>query len=136
MRDLGRFYEMIFHKGVGRQGQRLLAPQTVDTLTARHRVGLFDETFKHVMDWGLGFVANSTLYGVESVPYGYGRHASPRTFGHSGQQSSVGFADPDCGLVVAMAVNGMPGAGRHHKRFLELNSAIYEDLGLTVPLQE
>lgn len=129
IRELGRFYQMLL--GRGRWGEtRLLSPQTVEALTAVHRTGMLDHTFKHPMDWGLGLIVNSWHYGVETIPYGYGRHASRRTFGHSGFQSSVCFADPEHGLVVALAVNGQPGEPRHTERFRALTEAIYEDLGL------
>ena len=61
------------------------------------------------MDWGLGTIIDSNRYGVDTVPYGYGKHSSPTTFGHGGSQSSVGFADPERKLVVAVVFNGMPG---------------------------
>ncbi len=129
LRELGRFYEMLL--GRGRFGDaEVLRPQTVEALTAIHRVGLVDRTFKQKLDWGLGFIVNSEHYGADFVPYGYGRHASRRTFGHSGFQSSTGFADPVHGLVVALAVNGNPGEPRHTERFLDVTEAIYEDLGL------
>ena len=89
-------------------GRRVLLPQTVEAFTSPHRVGMLDVTFKHVLDWGLGFIVNSIQYGAETVPYGYGHHASPRTFGHSGYRSSAGFADPERGLAVALAFNGTP----------------------------
>ena len=128
MRELGRVYEMLLNQGQTATGA-ILNPQTVAALTARHRVGLFDQTFRHVMDWGLGFVLNSRLNGTH-VPYGYGQHASLRAFGHGGRQSCVGFADPEYGLAVAIAVNGMPGEERHRKRFDALLTQLYEDLGL------
>ena len=64
------------------------------------------------------------------MPYGYGPHASERAFGHGGRQSVSAFADPGHGLVVALAVNGMPGEPRHHRRNLALAGAVYQDLGL------
>lgn len=129
IRELARFYAMLLGGGQ-LEGQRLLAPQTVEALVARQRTGLYDHTFGHVVDWGLGFIVDSSIYGVETVPYGYGRHASPRTFGHGGHQSSSACADPEHNLVVAIAVNGMPGEEVHHRRFLELLTTVYEELGL------
>ena len=129
IRDLARFYAMLLGGGE-LEGRRLLLPQTVEALVARHRTGLYDHTFAHIVDWGLGFIVNSAAYGVETVPYGYGRHASARTFGHGGHQSSSAFADPEHGLVVALAVNGMPGAEVHHRRFVQLLTVLYEDMGL------
>jgi CubicO group peptidase (beta-lactamase class C family) len=99
-------------------------------MTARHRVGMFNQTFKHVMDWGLGFIVNSNQYGADTVPYGYGPHASWRTFGHSGYQSSVAFADPKNELAVAIVFNGTPGEAAHDRRVRGVLRGLYEDLGL------
>ena len=42
-----------------------------------------------------------------------------------------GFADPEHGLVVAWATNARIGEPRHNARNRAINTAIYEDLGLT-----
>ena len=128
-RELGRFYEMLLARGT-LDGVRVLSPPTVDALTARHRAGMFDHSFQHEVDWGLGFLINSAHYGQGTVPYGYGPHARPRAFGHSGNQSSVAFADPEVGLVAVILLNGMPGEARHQARMRALLAALYEDLGL------
>ncbi len=130
MRDLGRFYEALLRRGQGERGRLLTAP-AVEALVARHRVGLFDETFRQRVDWGLGLALDSRHYGDGPALYGYGDHCSSRTFGHSGRQSSVAFADPEAGLVVAAAVNGMPGERRHEQRMRQFLGALYGDLGLT-----
>lgn len=132
MRELGRFYEMLLGRGI-LGGRRILTPQAVEALTARHRAGMVDATFKHVLDWGLGFILNSVQYGAETVPYGYGHHASYRTFGHSGYRSSTGFADPESGLAVALAMNGTPANDAHERRIRAVVDAIFEDLGLAPP---
>ncbi|MCG3160700.1 MAG: hypothetical protein JMDDDDMK_01769 [Acidobacteria bacterium] len=120
MRELGRFYEMLLNRGqLG--GKRILSPQTVEAITARHRTGMLDQTFGITLDWGLGFIVDAFLYG---------NHCSDRAFGHAGAQSSVGFCDPEYGLVVAMVLNGMPGRALHNQRMLDLANAIYFDLGL------
>ena len=129
VRDLGRFYEMLLGRG-SLDGKRVLSPQSVEALTARHRVGMTDSTFKHVLDWGLGFIPNSAQYGPETVPYAYGHHASRRAFGHSGYRSSVAFADPEAGLAVALAFNGTPSNERHEQRIRSVLDALYQDLGL------
>ena len=123
-RQLGRFYEMLLDGG-----KPLLDSQTVELLTARLAVGMRDVTFKHTIDWGLGFILNSAQYGP-SVPYGFGPHASPRTFGHGGKQSSIAFADPEYGLAVVLIFNGMPGEEAHQRRMREALGAVYEDMGL------
>lgn len=123
MRELGWFYEALLGHGA-RNGVRIVSPQTVAALTARHRVGMHDATLGLVVDWGLGFA-------IDTVSYG--RHASARTYGHGGAQSSVGLADPEYGLVVALVTNGMPGRERHYRRFEAVCSALYEDLALVPP---
>ncbi len=123
MRQLARMYEMLAGDGE-REGVRILSPQAVAAITARHRVGLFDKTFGIVLDWGLGF-------GIDSSSHG--RHSSRRVFGHGGAQSSIAYADPEHGLVVAMQTNGMPGTEKHYLRLAAISDAIYEDAGLADP---
>ncbi len=128
--QLARFYEALL--AGGRIGDvRIVSPPTVEALVSRQRVGLYDRTFQAKIDWGLGFVLDSRHYGQPEVPYSYGRHASPRAFGHSGYRSSAAFADPEHALVVALAVNGTPAEDDHRRRFDEVLTAIYEDLGLS-----
>jgi CubicO group peptidase (beta-lactamase class C family) len=134
IRELGRFYDRLLSdraSSAASECQRLLKPETLQELSTRQRAGMFDDTFQQVIDWGLGFAIDSKRYGRELVSYGFGRFASDQTFGHGGAQSSCAFADPKHGLAVAWAVNGVPGERRHQHRAHELNSAIYEDLGLT-----
>lgn len=125
IRELGRFYERLLTGGAPWVG-----PPTVEALTARHRVGLVDRTFRQVLDWGLGFIPNSAYHGHPRVAYGYGPHASTRVFGHSGYRSSVAFADPEHGLAVALALNGLASDEEHRARIHAVTGAIYEDLGL------
>lgn len=125
-RELGKFYEMLLGKGM-RNGARILRPQTVEAIISPHRVGMYDHTFAHVMDWSLGWIVNSARYGPETVPYGFGLGASPRTFGHGGSQSSISFADPEQQLVVVIVCNGTPGERRHQARMRELLGEMYAD---------
>ena len=135
IRELGRFYEMLHNRGAGSGadgsvGARILAPDSVEDATRRHRAGSFDKTFGHVIDFGLGFIINSSAPAEdEAAPYGYGPYASPGTFGHSGARSSCAFCDPARGLVVAWACNGMPPDAAHQRRQRAINASIYEDLG-------
>ncbi len=125
IRELARLYEVIRNEGEG-----ILKPETIRDLTFRHRTGLYDNTFRQTIDWGLGFIHDSKQYEGGHLVYGYGPHASRDTFGHSGSQSSSAYLDRTRGLVVAWVCNGMPGELMHQKRALELNAAIYEDAGL------
>ncbi len=123
-RQLGRLYEMLLaHPGA----PGLLKPKTAETLTSRHRIGMQDLTFRHVIDWGLGFIVNSARYG-QGVPYGFGNRASPRAFGHGGSQSSMAMADPEYGLAAVVIFNGMPGEIAHQSRMRTTLEAVYEDL--------
>jgi CubicO group peptidase (beta-lactamase class C family) len=130
IRELGQFYEAMLDAFSPNPKRSIVLPQTIEAMTARHRVGMMDVTFHHVIDWGLGFIINSYAYARETTPYSYGPHASPRTFGHSGFQSSTGFADPEHGLVVALVFNGTPGEQKHDQRMRAVLTAIYEDVGL------
>ena len=47
-----------------------------------------------------------------------------------GFRSSVGFADPEACLVVAVVFNGMPADDRHNARMAATLDAIYEDLAI------
>ena len=108
----------------------LFGEMAAEAMTARHRVGEYDRTLGHVVDFGLGVIVDSNRYGPDTVPYGFGPHCSPRTFGHGGNQSSMAFCDPENELVVAWATNGMCGEPKHQRRNRAINAAIYEDLSL------
>ena len=123
--QLVRFYQLLLAGGGG-----IVSPQSVEALTGRARVGMYDESFKHAMDWGLGFVPNNAQYGADTVRYGYGPHAGWRTAGHGGHQSSVAFADFTRGVAAAVIFNGTPGEAAHDRRVRAVLAAAYEDLGL------
>jgi CubicO group peptidase (beta-lactamase class C family) len=130
--SLGAIYDCLL-----RGGSPILSAELTRQFTSPQRVGMVDETFKTTLDWGFGFMIDSKKY-VPSTssgqagphPYGYGAYASERTFGHSGNQCSCGFADPERNLVVAWDCNGLPGETAHQARQHAINSAIYEDLEL------
>ncbi|NNJ24493.1 serine hydrolase domain-containing protein [Alienimonas chondri] len=126
--DLGRFYLDLLDamRGLGESFPQAAA----ELLVTPHRVGVRDRTFQHTVDFGLGVIIDSNRYGADTVPYGFGPHCSPRTFGHGGSQSSMAFCDPEHELVVAWATNGMCGEPKHQRRNRAINAAIYEDLGL------
>ncbi|QDU79727.1 Penicillin-binding protein 4* [Polystyrenella longa] len=129
-RELGRFYEMLLHGGKGPDDINVLKSTTVELMTRRVRENLFDETLQFLVDFGLGVIINSNRYGADKVPYGFGPYAGDHAFGHGGSQSSIGFADPDNGLVIVAIANGMAGEPKHQRRARAINAAIYEDLGL------
>ncbi|WP_017624185.1 serine hydrolase domain-containing protein [Nocardiopsis chromatogenes] len=125
VRDLGRLFEALSRGGAGSAG-RILRPQTAAAMTARHRVGLTDP-FGNA-DWGLGFRVESRHLGDAYTAFS--RHASVRAFGHYGLWTSLAFADPDAGLVVALHLNGKTMQDEHRERTLSICDAVYTDLGL------
>lgn len=129
-RELARFYEAMLCRGA-LDGASILTPQSVEAMTAPHRVGMYDETFQCVVDWGLGFCVDSKQYDNKGFSYGFGAHASRRTFGHGGNQAANAFCDPEAKLVAVILTNGLPGEQAHNRRFRSISAAIYEDLGLT-----
>lgn len=135
MHELARLYEALLGGGAwpASQGRdeapdeaavRILEVQTVEAITARHRAGVVDKTFRITCDWGLGLAIDNVAMG---------RHCSPRAFGHGGAQSSMAFGDPEVGLAVAIQTNGMPSPDEHYRRFSAISSAVYEDAGLADP---
>ena len=125
--ELASFYQCLLNGGE-LNTRRVLNPETVAEMLQRHRVGIFDQTLQHVIDFGLGLIINSNRYGIDSVPYGYGSEASEQAFGHGGSQSSIGFADPVRDLIVCYAANCRPGEGQHQKRHREIMRALEADL--------
>ena len=131
VQELGRFFEFLLRQGRLEDGTEFVPRQLVEEMTRRHRIGLFDETLQHTVDFGLGVLCDSKQYGAETVPYGFGKFCSTRAFGHGGSQCSMAFCDPEFGLVVAWSTNGFCGEGQHQRRNRMLNEAVYADLKLS-----
>jgi CubicO group peptidase (beta-lactamase class C family) len=129
MRQLGRFYEQLLSdRGDLPAGEgRLMTQGTARLFTSCRLCDIYDKTFGTKLDWGYGFIVNAP---GRRFPYNYGPHASAAAFGHSGNQSTCAFADPEHRLVVCWATNGMPGELPHQRRQNAVNAAVYEDLGL------
>jgi len=107
-------------------GARVLGPDTVACLTSCALEGVEDRGFGTKLDRGLGFVLDSKAYGLASA--WYGTRGAGRAFGHGGYFSSVGFADPERELAVALAWNSVIEPERHDARLREALDALYEDL--------
>ena len=96
-------------------------------MIACHRRGLVDQTFAgsgarphpkwgHEYPWGLGVA----LDGNGDV----GSRGSGRVFGCSGAFSSVGFADPENGLVCVIVTNGLIQLLRNEDRLAAVADAV------------
>ena len=84
--ELGKFYEMLLNGG-----HPILKRETVELFTSRQRIGVVDQTFKHVVDWGLGFILNSERYGVGRCLMGMGRLRRGRHLGMGGVSRLLRF---------------------------------------------
>jgi CubicO group peptidase (beta-lactamase class C family) len=79
-------------------GVQILKPQTVVEVTTLQVAGL-DYSLGQYMRRALGLVLADPRMGASE-------DVGPRTFGHAGAGTSVGWADPDLGLAVAFITNG------------------------------
>jgi len=129
VRQLARFMQMLLNGGVDSAGRRFVSAEVVQAMTARQRTGEYDQTLQHIVDFGLGVICNSNEWGVETLPYGFGRWSSPGSFGHGGAQCALAMCDPERGLAVAWATNGFCGEGQHQRRNRLFQDALYRDLG-------
>jgi CubicO group peptidase (beta-lactamase class C family) len=96
-RDLARFYAMLSGGGF-LDGTRLLQPETVAEVTALQVDGLDHSLGQHKRR-SLGLVLDDPRMGVVE-------NSGSGSFGHGGQATSVGWADPRLGLAVAYITNG------------------------------
>ena len=126
---LAFFYRTLMAGGVNPDnGQRILQPASMDKFLHRWRQGLKDQTFLHIVDFGLGMILDSNRYGATTVPYGFGATSSDRAFGHGGSRSSIGFADPSADLVVACCLIGQVSEPRHQSRMREVLDQLRSEL--------
>jgi CubicO group peptidase (beta-lactamase class C family) len=100
-RSLGRMYAMLANGGE-LDGVRLLSKERVDamrTLQSDAPDQVIGEGYRRGMGYWLGgepFNANTAVIGP-----------NPGAFGHPGAGGSIGWADPDAGLAVAITKNRM-----------------------------
>jgi CubicO group peptidase (beta-lactamase class C family) len=129
VRQLGRFMELLLAGGRMADGTEYVPESVVHSMTTRQRMGQYDQTLQHVVDFGLGLICDSKQYGAETVPYGFGRWSSERCYGHGGSQCSLAMCDPERRLVAAWAANGFCGEGQHQRRNRLIQDGLYRDLG-------
>ena len=112
--------------------QRVLQPTTVEAMIVCHRRGLVDQTFAgsgagphpkwgHEYPWGLGVALDGNGDN--------GSRGSSRVFGCSGAFSSVGFADPEPGLVCVIVTNGLIQLHRNEDRLAAVADAVQSGVG-------
>jgi CubicO group peptidase (beta-lactamase class C family) len=130
-RDLGRLYELLLAGGT-LDGVRLLSHTTVEAITACHRRGLVDQTFRmngkrpHPT-WGQAY---PWALGIELDGNGdIGSRNSGRVYGSSGAFSSVGFADPETQLVCVILTNGLIPLNANEDRLSAVADAVNLAIG-------
>ena len=135
IRELAQFYQRLMNALAGSTSP-ILSPESILDLIHPHRRGMYDHTFKHIMDWGLGFMLNTQR--DPTLPYSFGQHASAPapSATAAGKSSCTHRADPEYGLIIAWLCNGMPGEDRHYIRQRAMNDAIYEILGSPIDIYE
>lgn len=103
---LARFYAMV-EQGGSLDGVRILRRETVREVTRVQASTERDRTSGYPASFGLGLFIGP-----------------PGAFGHSGQQSTIGYADPERGLAVAYLTNGLHDPATVAIRTAEVEAAI------------
>jgi CubicO group peptidase (beta-lactamase class C family) len=111
--SVGKVYEAM-------SDNRWLTAMTTTAMTAKHRVGIYDENFRGFVSFGLGTVVDGRYFGS---------YCSPRTFGHKGLNSSCALVDPEYRLVLAFIVNGLINTEVSDARDQLIIDSVYRDLG-------
>ena len=114
-RDLARFYAMLSGGG-SLDGTQLLKPETVAEVTRLQVEGL---------DHSLGLHKRRSLGLVLDDPrMGVAENSESGSFGHGGQATSVGWADPNWGLAVAYITNGARSEDTNLPRLSTISQAV------------
>lgn len=99
--ELALFYQALLD-GSAPDGTRIWSREMLRE-ARRIRTGkLLEPWFGKPANRGLGIV----IAGREGAYYGFGRTASPETFGHMGAGGQIAWADPRTGLSLAYCTNG------------------------------
>ena len=127
-RELAMFYQMLLNGGEY-AGKRFLKPETIKRAVTSGYHG-YEENEKGIENIAFGFfLGGKDVFLRDSqkreYPF-YGKGSSERTFGHYGLGSSMAWADPDAGLVVAFTTNGLWNNDITHLRWNEINNAVWD----------
>jgi CubicO group peptidase (beta-lactamase class C family) len=113
--DIALFYQMLLGL-CSLQGERVLAPRTVQYATRNHTGSTVDEYFGIPMHRGLGV----HLRGDTPSMYGLGSTAGATTFGHGGMGTSYSWADPETGVSFTYLTNSRLSGNVHTRRLEEI----------------
>ncbi|MGA9526186.1 MAG: serine hydrolase domain-containing protein [Myxococcaceae bacterium] len=101
-RTLARFYAWVLDGCPMPSGQSAVHPEVLHAYTSREHFG-FDRSNRVPLAVGRGFVVGTPW------PSAYGAWGTSACFGHQGAFCSLGFADRDRDLAVAIVTNGNHG---------------------------
>ncbi|OLZ74685.1 hypothetical protein AV521_03570 [Streptomyces sp. IMTB 2501] len=82
--------------------------------------GVVDEVMGVPVRWGPGLMPDT---------FGFGRHCSPRAFGHTGGSACVVLSDPDAGVPIAAHFNGTAPLADRIRHDHALCTAVYTNRG-------
>ena len=97
-------------------GVSVMRPETVDEVTAAHSEGI-DHSLNRRVIRGMGLALADPRTGDSDK-------LDPRTFGHAGSGTSVGWANRDTGLAVAYITNGFRAELTNTPRLAAISQAI------------
>jgi CubicO group peptidase (beta-lactamase class C family) len=109
---LARYYAMLA-RGGELDGVRVLRPESVEAMTTAQVSTPRDVVLGYPATYGLGMLIG-----------GYPPMDQPGAFGHTGQQSVVGWADPMPGIAAAYLTNGLHEPGIVALRNAEVGAAV------------
>ena len=116
-RGLARFFAMM-QLGGTLDGVTIMSPETVAEVIAPHSEGI-DHSLNRRVIRGMGL-------SLADPRSGDPERLDPRTFGHAGSGTSVGWANPDNGLAVAYITNGFRAEVSNTPRLAAISQAITE----------
>ena len=120
-REVAVFFQMLLNQGKY-AGKRLLQSETIACATALGYEG-YDATVGQQIRWAYGFHLGGPAF---SYGRGMGKKSTVRTFGFFGQRSSMVWADPEAGLVVALTCNRLLSAADSKARWQALSDAVWD----------
>ncbi len=121
MHQLARLYRALLGRGE-LDGVRILSPQTVEAMSARHRVGPVRRDVPLRVRLGPRRRGRQLRDGAARV--------AARVRARRRVCRRYAFADPEHDLVVAIQTNGMCASDDHYRRLDETMTALYLDLGI------
>jgi CubicO group peptidase (beta-lactamase class C family) len=97
-------------------GVAVMSPETVAEVASAHSEGI-DHSLNRRVIRGMGLSLADPRSGAPDK-------LDPRTFGHAGSGTSVGWANPDTGLAVAYITNGFRAEASNTPRLAAISQAV------------